>query len=929
MRKLFLPLATVILLAAACLRLWQISEYPPGPHYDEAVYLLITRSIAFGGARFFPIVEAYQGREVLYMYLNAPLLQLLGDRILTLKLSSAFLNLMTVAASIGLGRAMFRGNRGLVIGLAVGVLITLSFPQIWLARQAFRAVSQPAMQALALWLLWRGLRSPRYWGIWLAVAGGFAGGTLYTYMASRLFPFWLALGGLALLLADRAHWKLRLRQGIVFYGVMIVTALPMVIYAVERPDIFFNRLEEVTQSSEAVSLMDSIVLHLKMFFIDGDPYLRYNIPHRPYFTWPEGMLLLIGIVVAARRLVNGKSFDAPERAAYALALLSPLMVIPSVISTGGLPPSHMRSLGMIPLIYVLVATGFEALLGVVTTQRQWNALYLRPQRLLLLTVLGTLLIGGALVGSAYFAWASRADVFYETDADLDAATTWLIAQQDAGRLANTIVYVAAKDRNHPTMAVQPIPPVRWLGTDTLIRAPEGSEGLYIFPRSVPPPSDWLAWLEPGRINDLPLGPDGRTAFEAFHVRGSTPLPDSFEPAAVSVRNPYLTLVGMQAGAVAAGERGDVVMAWRADVPVPVSDYTPILSLEDANETQLFRVHQVLTGTDMWRPGEVLMDRIPVDVPVGTPPGDYAVRVAWVARERNDYSSYLDDDGTQAGIWATIGTLTVTRPEQFPEPSTLTIAHPSVTDAAPGVRLLGWETLAATRRPGEMVPVRLYWQAIPVDGQRANPLLQFSLQSAGAGATLVWQGTITEGRYPTGEWRDGELVTDTLYIPLSREQASGTYTLLMTVGEIPLSLGSVDVSGIARVFERPPVQQESDAVFGRAIELSGYTVRPGNDTLTIDLVWHARTVVTEDLKVFVHLVDAEGNIVDQRDAMPQDNRYPTTLWDAGEYITDSYTFPMSTRTVAARIGFYNPDNGQRLPVITVDDSGVDYIIINFS
>ena len=44
-----------------------------------------------------------------------------------------------------------------------------------------------------------------------------------------------------------------------------------------------------------MTLAQSIVLHLKMFFIAGDPYFRYNVAGRPYFTLPEGVLLLIGI----------------------------------------------------------------------------------------------------------------------------------------------------------------------------------------------------------------------------------------------------------------------------------------------------------------------------------------------------------------------------------------------------------------------------------------------------------------------------------------------------------------------------------------------------------------------------------------------------------------------------------------------------------
>jgi 4-amino-4-deoxy-L-arabinose transferase-like glycosyltransferase len=919
MRRLFLPLATLILLVAAILRLWQLSSYPPGPHYDEAVYLIITRSIALGGARFFPIVDAYQGREVLYMYLNAPLLHLLGDRIFTLHLSNAFFNLITVAASMALGRAMFRGRRGIIVALAVGVLIALSFPQIWLGRQAFRAVSQPLMQAFALVCLWRGLRGS--WR-WLALGGFFAGAVLYTYNASRLFPMWLALGGLALLLADRKQWRLRLRQGLLFFSVLVITALPMAIYAIQRPDIFFGRLEEVTQPGQSVTLAESVVLHLRMFFIEGDPYLRYNIPHRPYLTWTEGALMLLGMGVAAWRLFTGRRLDAPERAAYALALLSPLMVIPSLISVGGLPPSHMRSLGMIPLIFVLVAVGFEALF-----ERIVSVARLSAPRTLAITVLGTVVIGGVLVGKVYFDWASRADLYYETDADLNSAAHWLIAQQENGALENTVVYVAAQDRNHPTMTIQPIPPVTWLGTDTLIRAPEGSEGLYIFPRSAPSPDDWREWLKAGQIDDLPLGPDGRTAFEAFRLPGDTSLPRSNGLTTENVRNAYMTLAGLQSPPIVAGGHGAAVMNWHIVAQIPVRDFTPILQLEGDQGMALFRVHQVLTGTDDWRVGEVVLDRVEVEVPIGTPPGDYPLRVAWVERSTNQYESYLNENGTQGGIWAEVGRLTVNRPPQFPDASALAIDQRHEVDVAPGVRLLGWDNPPHSLRPGETVSVTLFWQGMAVEGGRAAPELRAVLRNADGEETALWTGTPTGGEYPTEAWADGELVTDHLRWSVPREQPGGTYAIWLRAGSDEAELGLLEISGVARVYEPPPVQHLIDARFGDALRLLGYTLETIDGEVHLALVWQADEVVSADYKVFVHVLDVDGTIIDQRDAMPRNNTYPTSLWAAGEYVTDLYYLPLPQQSFALRVGLYLPDTGERLPAYS---AGVhlpdDYLVI---
>ena len=59
-------IAIFMLLLGAGLRMVGLATYPPGPHFDEAVEILITRSIAFSDARPFPMVENYQGREVFF-----------------------------------------------------------------------------------------------------------------------------------------------------------------------------------------------------------------------------------------------------------------------------------------------------------------------------------------------------------------------------------------------------------------------------------------------------------------------------------------------------------------------------------------------------------------------------------------------------------------------------------------------------------------------------------------------------------------------------------------------------------------------------------------------------------------------------------------------------------------------------------------------
>ena len=917
-------LATLILLLAAGLRLWQLHALPPGPHYDEAANVLITRSIAFGGANYFPIVNSYQGREALFYYLNAPLFHLIDDGHFTMQLSNAFANLITIAATIALGRAMCqrRGRRGVVVGLVAGALMALSFPLILLSRQGFRAPTLPLMQALALVCLWRGLNSGR-WRWW--IFGGFFGGAaLYTYMASRLFPMWLLAGGLLLVALDAGRRGLRLRQGLVFFGVLTLTALPMLLYALQNPDIFLGRLQEVTHPDQSVTLVESVMLHLRMFFIEGEQLLRYNLPGRSYFTWPEGVLLLAGLGVSMWRLL--RAGRASERAAYGLLLLSPLMVMPSVISVGGFPPNHMRSIGMVPLVFVVIGVGADALLaglrefvlrvpdphpaslefGGGVSSKLTEGVKPTSAFICCVAMIG-LVIGAFLVGNVYFTWSGRADLFYDTDGDLAVAADWLRPRLDG----DSIAYIAARDRNHPTVVIENLPNVTWLGTDTLFRPPPGKTGIAVFPRSAPPPDDWFDWLEPYSVNGIPLGPDGRPAFQAFRLEGDTPLPQ-VEASSQPAHNVSLSLIGVSAKPIFAGAVGEIVVQWRMQQPSPFPDLTPLVQIEDEIGTVLARAESPLRHTDDWRPGEVLMHRMAVQIPVGTPPGRYPVRMTWVGRESDQYLPFIDETGAQTGIWATVGQVKVLRPASFPDGDVLPIANRYGEVVSPGVRLLGWGDLPGTIRPGEFIPLTLYWQAI--GDARTEVAIQPVMIADGTPALLE----SPPSNYPPSRWVADELVTQSVRWLVPRQQAIGQHTLMLQVDNTGVELGALKIAGMPRIFERPPVETLTETMLGESLQLYGYSLDTDDD-IRLGLVWYASSVVDIDYTVFIHVLDNAGNIVVQRDVMPMDNTYPTSLWDSGEYVLDWHPFPdLPPGSYDVRVGLYDQTTGTRLKRINGED-----------
>jgi len=389
-------------------------------------------------------------------------------------------------------------------------------------------------------------------------------------------------------------------------------------------------------------------------------------------------------------------------------------------------------------------------------------------------------------------------------------------------------------------------------------------------------------------------------------------------------NRYLTFVGLDVPSLASGASGTISMAWRVDSPPPFDDLTPLITLEDARGSLIFRGDAYMAGTASWRPGETLIQRLAVSIPPATPSGEYVLRAAWIERSTDSYVSYRGEDGSQGAVWAEIGTLEVTRPTTSPDIATLPIVTRYDAEIAPGVVLLGWDAPPASLRPGETLPLTVYWQAV---GAAREPFTLHAALRDQHGETLLWTGQPIDDRYPADQWAAGEVLADRVRWTIPREQPAGEYVLLLSTGENQVEIGTITIAGVARIFEPPEVAQRVDASFGGQVSLYGVTVEQGSDSLSVRLVWQALEALPRDYKVFVHLVDANGVILAQRDAMPQADAYPTRLWLPGEFVLDTYELPLLQGAVALRIGLYAPEDGTRLSIISGAGSGTsDFVEI---
>lgn len=113
---------------------------------------------------------------------------------------------------------------------------------------------------------------------------------------------------------------------------------------------------------------------------------------------------------------------------------------------------------------------------------------------------------------------------------------------------------------------------------------------------------------------------------------------------------------------------------------------------------------------------------------------------------------------------------------------------------------------------------------------------------------------------------------------------------------------------------------NDAIWENGIALRGY--RALNDSIPLDqilrleLLWQATEPVLADYKVFIHVLNPDGQVVAQRDSEPVAGIRPTTTWQPGELVTDRYGLwlPVDLPTGDYQLvtGLYHPETGQRVP-----------------
>jgi hypothetical protein len=329
----------------------------------------------------------------------------------------------------------------------------------------------------------------------------------------------------------------------------------------------------------------------------------------------------------------------------------------------------------------------------------------------------------------------------------------------------------------------------------------------------------------------------------------------------------------------------------------------------------------------WQHEDIIESGCQLRLYPGTPPGDYRLRVGIQAA-----------DGVligQMNLTPQEGTLAVARPAGYPAAEQVPVERRLAVLLNSMLRLIGYDYTPAVHKPGERIPLTLYWQAL--DAPLPDYTIRLTLQAEGPGKQLEWAGRPVNGHYPTLEWQAGEVVRDPWVLALPNSLPGGDYQLAATLADAGgdpagrVSLATLSVAGREHAFglaQPPAIAQPAE--LGDGIRLLGYDLTDNASgkplasgdlshvsDITVTLTWQAWATPSHNYVVFVQLLDAADRVRAQHDGQPGDAALITSTWAAGEYVRDNHRLALPPDLPAGDYrliaGMYLPDSGARLPV----------------
>jgi 4-amino-4-deoxy-L-arabinose transferase-like glycosyltransferase len=353
LETLLVGLLTAIALAV---RLYQLSDIPPGFHGDEAAFGLEAKRVASGDwlGIWTPVTL---GHATGHIYWTALLFKLGEPSIFTVRLAMVLLGALTVPVAYLLFRLLFSRP----VALLAATLIAFSSWHLVYSRAGWTIVPAVFLLLLSMYLFFLGLDRKRL--LWFLLGGIFLGFGFYTH---KNFPVYYA--AVWTLLLPRVYFSANLRERTgswLFLLFSLLAAIPFLSFFLQNRDMFIDRLE-IESFFNRVPYIDADSLWEKIKTVservkDVLLYVHSPVPRdfvdgtggRPLIDRASESFFWLGFLVVLLRI---------RQLPYQFVLIGLLAgAVPSIIAVTG---EERRLLAAMPFVMLCVALGLDASLRV-------------------------------------------------------------------------------------------------------------------------------------------------------------------------------------------------------------------------------------------------------------------------------------------------------------------------------------------------------------------------------------------------------------------------------------------------------------------------------------------------------------------------------------------------------------------------------------